>query len=54
MKYRIHFQVKVNRFELADDSMVIEGETLNEIRDKSAAELKKRGGLNPHSEKLED
>ena len=44
MKYRIHYTFKgENPVDDYKDSVVVEGETLVEIRDAANAELKKRG-----------
>ncbi len=49
MKFRIHYTVK-GEFE---DSFVVGGETIEEIKAKADAELLKRGGQDPWSEELE-
>ncbi len=49
MIYRITFTVGDS-----EDSVVIQGDTHEEIRDKAAIELEIRGGINPWSEKLAD
>ena len=44
MKYKIHFTHKgQNVVDDVDDFIIVEGETLVEIRDAANAELKKRG-----------
>ena len=46
MTYRIHFDLPDG----SSDSVLVTGETVEEIREKSQAELAKRGGINPWSE----
>lgn len=47
MRVRIHWNVGDY-----EDSMIIEGDTVEEIREKAEAEVAKRGGKNPWSEEL--
>lgn len=47
MKFRIHFTV-----DDTDDSIDVEGDTLEQIREQAAFELSKRGGSEPWSEEL--
>lgn len=49
MAFIIHFELE-NGWE---DSFVIEGETIEEIREKANYELKIRGGKNPWSERIQ-
>lgn len=54
MKFRIHYgwlNKETNCFE-NEDSIVIEGDTLDEIRETAAAEIHKRGATGMYSEKL--
>ena len=48
MKFKIHYTLPDG----SDDSIVISGETTDEIREKADAELAKRGGTDPWSEEL--
>lgn len=48
MTYRIHYRLPNGQ----DDSIVLSGETIEEIRQKAEAEVKRRGGTHPWSEKL--
>jgi hypothetical protein len=52
MKFIIHYSLKDKLNVMTEDSFVVEGETIEEIQQRSAAELKKRGGLYPWSEEL--
>lgn len=47
--FRIHFTVAG-----VEDSIVLEAETIEQLREMAADELKKRGGTNPWSEDLSD
>jgi len=47
MRFRIHFEV--NGFE---DSIVLTGDTVDEIRAKAEAELARRRAINPWSEEI--
>lgn len=47
MRFRIHYEVGG-----AEDSIVIDGETIEEIRIKAGHELHKRGGINPWAEEI--
>ena len=47
MKFLIHFTVKA-----IEDSIFLEGETIDEIRDKATAELNRRGATNMWSEEI--
>lgn len=48
MKYRIHYKLEDG----SEDSLVIEGDSLDEICDKASVELKKRNAKDPWSEEL--
>ena len=48
MTFKIHFEYEDG----AQDSIIIDGDTIEEIRSKADIELKRRGGLNPWSEEL--
>ena len=48
MTFKIHFDLPDG----TEDSIVLSGETAEEIRDKAVAELWKRGGKNPWSEEV--
>jgi len=48
MTFRIHFEHQDG----TEDSFIVIGETVEEIRVKADAELKKRGGAHPWSEEL--
>jgi hypothetical protein len=48
MKFRIHFTLKDG----TEDSVVVSGDTIEEIREKAEKEVSSRGGLDPWSESL--
>jgi hypothetical protein len=48
MKFKIHFTLNDG----TEDSIVVSGDTLEEIREKAYAELDKRGGRDAWSEEL--
>lgn len=48
MKFRIHYELANGD----EDSIVIEGDTLDDIRQKAGEEVAKRSGQNPWSEEL--
>lgn len=48
MKFRINYTLPDG----SDDSVVISGDTTDEIREKADAELTKRGGTDPWSEEI--
>lgn len=48
MTFKIHFE----HVDGTEDSYIISGDTIEEIRAKSEAELTKRNGINPWSEEL--
>ena len=45
MKYRIYFTLP----DYSEDSVLIHGYSLEDVRDKANAEVKRRGGTNPWS-----
>jgi hypothetical protein len=47
MRFRIHFTVGNT-----NDSIVVAGDSIEEIREQAASEIEKRGGSNPWSEEL--
>jgi hypothetical protein len=49
MKFRIHYTLPDG----SEDSIIISGQTIEDIRKKAAIELKNRGGEDPLSEELE-
>ena len=49
MKFRIHFEHQDG----TEDSIIVEGETIEELREQAGAELTKRNGENPWSEEVE-
>lgn len=49
MKFRIHYTLPDG----AEDSIVITGESTDEIREKADAEISKRIGTDPWSEEIE-
>ena len=53
MIFRIHYDLLDKAGATQSDSIVLEGDTIEEVRDKANAELKKRGGTDPWSEELE-
>lgn len=54
MKFKIHFTI-VRAYEgyTFDDSIIIEAPTIEELQVKAEAEVAKRGGTDPWSEKIE-
>ncbi|KKN24324.1 hypothetical protein LCGC14_0895880 [marine sediment metagenome] len=48
MQFIIHFDLSGG----SEDSVRVSGETIEEIQDKAAIELDKRGGTNPWSEEV--
>lgn len=48
MTYKIHFTLADG----SEDSVVVSGETVDEIREAAQHELDKRGGFDPWSEEL--
>jgi hypothetical protein len=48
MKFEIHFELADG----SEDFVVIEGDTVEEIREKADAEVAKRNGENPWSKEL--
>ena len=48
MTFKIHFELSDG----TEDSVIITGDTVDEIRTKADAELEKRGGADPWSEEL--
>ncbi len=48
MKFRIHYTLKDG----SEDSIVVEGESHEEIREKADIMLEERGGKDPWSEEL--
>ena len=52
MKFRIHYTIKGADGSPVEDSIVIEGDTVEEIRNKADAALSHRGGVDPWSEEL--
>jgi hypothetical protein len=49
MKFRIHFTLSDG----SEDSIIVEAASLSEVREKAEAEVKKRGGIDPWSEKVD-
>lgn len=52
MKFRIHFKVPDVDGQQAEDSVVVEGDTVEQIREKADSEVLRRGGIDPWSEEL--
>lgn len=50
MKFKIHFTLPDD----TEDFVVIEGDTLEAVRDTAREQISLRGGINPWSEKLND
>lgn len=48
MRFRIHFEWPDG----TEDSLIITGDSIEDVRQKADAELLKRGGKNPWSEEL--
>ena len=48
LKYRIHFTLSDG----TEDSIVLTGSTIQEIRENADIEVNKRGGIDPWSEEL--
>lgn len=48
MSFKIHFEYADG----TEDSIIVHGETIEEIRAMAGQELHKRGGLNPWSEEV--
>jgi len=48
MTYRIYFTLRDG----SDDSIVVAADTIEELRERAFAEIEKRGGSNPWSEKV--
>ena len=53
MKFTIHFTVSDNEGEQHEDSVIIEGDTIQECRNQAASEVEKRGGFDAWSEEIE-
>ncbi len=52
MKFRIHFTVAGHDGQDYDDSIVVIGDDLEEIRAQAVAEVERRGGVDPWSEEI--
>lgn len=52
MKYRINYTLDPDGPNEAQDSFVIEAETLKEVQEKASAEVAKRGARFPWSERI--
>ena len=50
MRFRIHFE----HVDGSEDSFVIEGDDLEELKGIADSEVSKRGGVNPWAEELEN
>lgn len=52
MKFRIHSTVPTYNEQDYEDSVVVEGETIDDVRERANAEVTRRGGVDPWSEEL--
>lgn len=52
MKFKIYFTVTDNEGEQHNDSIIIEGDTIDEIRKQARIEVDKRGGFDAYSEEI--
>lgn len=49
MRYRTHYTLADG----SEDSIVLSGDTIEEIREKAQSEIERRGATNPWSEELQ-
>ena len=52
MKVRIHYEIKDSEGDIIEDSFILEGDTVEEIREQASTEIARRGATNPWSEEL--
>jgi hypothetical protein len=52
MIYEIFFEIVNKEGNIVNDTILISGDTIEEIREKAKRELKKRNGINAYSIKL--
>lgn len=52
MRFRIHYTITGNNGVDYEDSIIVNGDTVEEIREKADQELVRRGGFDPWSEEL--
>lgn len=52
MKYRINYEILDENGDYHPDSVILDGDSVDEIREKADLHLANRGGKNPWSEEI--